>query len=265
MHAAPVDVAVLEYIGVVGDILLGPGAQGKSRGVLQQFQTAARHRERCAAGFADHPFAVIHQTRDAGVLASGLADRVVVTEIPMRGIDWHFVGARVQLEQGFLAIGQVGAVLRDVLPGDHEQRFFVRVRIHRVVACALEINVGRCPQPLAAECWNAAVGIAGLFCAQARQVVAQSRDVLRCGIHRADGTASQQQHQRPARGLITAGHFYSPWIRQRLPSIDRPGTRQHRPHGLTHFCAVPHQSRAPAGCGAPSATTLLSMIRTSSV
>ncbi|MNF85638.1 hypothetical protein D3C84_680410 [compost metagenome] len=109
----------------------------------------------------------------------------------MRGIDRHFVSARVQLEQRFLAVGQVVAVLRNVLRGDHEQRLFVRVRIHRMVARALEINVGRCTQPLAAERWNATVGIAGLFRAQARQVVAQARDVFRCGMHRADGTAPQ--------------------------------------------------------------------------
>ncbi|MNF85639.1 hypothetical protein D3C84_680420 [compost metagenome] len=35
MHAAPVDVAVLEHIGVIRDIFLGPGAQGKRRGVFQ--------------------------------------------------------------------------------------------------------------------------------------------------------------------------------------------------------------------------------------
>ncbi|MNE66014.1 hypothetical protein D3C80_1615420 [compost metagenome] len=109
----------------------------------------------------------------------------------MRGIDRQLVGAREQLEQGFLAVGQVVVVLRDVLRGNHEQRFFVRVRVDRVVTRALEVDVGWRAQPFAAERWNAAVGVAGFFRAHARQVCAQAGGIFGCGIHRADGTAAQ--------------------------------------------------------------------------
>ena len=172
MHAAPVDVAVLEHIGVVGGVLLGPRAQGEGRGIFQQFQTAARHREWCAAGLADNAFTVVHQARHAGVFAGGLAHRIVKTEIPVRGVHRHFVSARVQFEQGFLPVGQRVAILLHVLRGDHKQRLFVGVRVYRMVAGALEIHVGRYPQPLTAEGRNAAISITGLLRAHARQVSA---------------------------------------------------------------------------------------------
>jgi len=191
MHPAPVDIAVLEHVGVIGGVLFGPGPQGEGRGIFQQLQPAARHREWCAAGLADDPFAVIDQTRHAGVFPSGLAYRVTDAKIPVRGIHRHFVGGRVQFEQGFLPVRQGVTVLRDVLRGDHKQRFFVRVRIHGVVPRTFEINMGRRAQPLATERRDTAIGIAGLFRAQARQVFAKARDVLRCCVCGADGTASK--------------------------------------------------------------------------
>ena len=124
VHASPVDVAVLEHIGIVGGVLLGPGAQGEGRGVLQQFQAAAWYGKGRATGFAHHPFTVIDQSRDAGVFAGGIAYPIIETEVPVRGIDRHLVRSRVQLEQGFLPVGQILAVLRQVGRGNHEQRFF---------------------------------------------------------------------------------------------------------------------------------------------
>ncbi|MDZ3991956.1 hypothetical protein PspTeo4_13560 [Pseudomonas sp. Teo4] len=223
MHPAPVDVAILEHVGVVGDVFLGPGPQGEGRRVLQQLQATARHRERCAAGLADHAFAVVHQLGQLGILAGRLAHRIVEAKITVAGVDRHLECRRVQLEQGLLPVGKRVGVLGQVVGSDHEQRFFIGIGVDRMMPGAFERHLGRRAQPLAGERRDTAVGVALGVGAQAGQVLAQALDILRRGLHRATGRAQQQRQSQTLRGKtagseqatagrFTVGHSCSPWL-----------------------------------------------------
>ncbi|MNH02597.1 hypothetical protein D3C79_618410 [compost metagenome] len=213
MHAAPVDVAVLEHVGVVGSVFLGPGTQCEGRGVLQQLQAAARHREWRATGLADHAFAIVNQLGHLGILAGRLAYRVVKAEVAVARVDRHPEGGRVQFEQGLLPIGQRIAVLGQVGGSDHEQRLLVRVRVHRMLAGALERDVGRHTQPLAGERRDTAIGIAGRVRPHAGEVLAQALDILGRGQRHTRRRSHQQQTQgQAAARQNTLGHCCSPWL-----------------------------------------------------
>ena len=96
----------------------------------------------------------------------------------MRGVNGHAEGLRVELEQGFLALGQVCCVLAQVLRRDHEQRLFVGVWVYRVFAGAFEFHAGCRAQPLAAKRRDSALGIARLLGADTGQILAQPGDLV---------------------------------------------------------------------------------------
>ena len=90
----------------------------------------------------------------------------------MRRVNRHAEGARVELEQGLLTFGQMRAVLIEVLRSNHEQWFFVRVRVNRVFARTFKLDAGWRAQPLAAVGRNGALGIAFFLRANTGQVLA---------------------------------------------------------------------------------------------
>lgn len=93
-------------------------------------------------------------------------------------VNRHTEGAWVELEQGFLPFGQMRAVLVDILRGDHKQRFFVGVRVHRVFARAFKLDAGRRAQPLATVGRDGAFGIAFFLRTDAGQILAQPGDLV---------------------------------------------------------------------------------------
>ena len=118
--------------------------------------------------------AVIDHLGLQGIFAGGVANIVGIAEIAVYRIHVHPKSLGELREQCFLAAGEARFVLRSVVGGDAEQRFFVDVRVNRMlsrVGCVL--HAGRCAQPFAGVGGNRAVAVAGLFGAHAGQLPAQ--------------------------------------------------------------------------------------------
>ena len=141
--------------------------------IPQQLHAALGNRERdLPQPFDAH--AVIHQLGIQGVAHGAAAHVVGVTEIAVAGVDVHLVGGRVALEQRFLAFGQLVGVLRHVLRSDHQNRFFISVRVDRVVAGEFDVvPTGHLPQVLAGVGRDGPRGVTGLFGADTGQLLAQ--------------------------------------------------------------------------------------------
>ena len=182
VHAAPVDIAILEHIGVVRSVFLGPGTHGKQRGIFQQFNTVLRYRECYPASAGNHAFAVVDQFGDRGIFQGGLAHRVRKTKVTVRRVNRHAECLRIEFEQGLLPLGQVPVVLTEVLRGDHKQRLFVGVRVYGMLARALELHPRCRAQPLAAKSRDGACGVTRLFGADTGQVLAQPGDLVGRGL-----------------------------------------------------------------------------------
>ena len=168
----PADAAVGQDRGQVAGFFFSPGPC-RQLVVPQQFHAVLGNRERHLAQPGE-ACAVIDQLGVQGVVHRASANVIGVTEIPMAGVNVHFVGGGVLLQQRLLAFGQMRFVLAHVLRGDDRNRFFGGIRVNRMVAREFHMLPARhLSQILAGVRRDGAFGVTGLFGADAGQLLAQ--------------------------------------------------------------------------------------------
>ena len=117
-----------------------------------------------------------------GILSIGLdrcADKVGIAEIAVPWVDGNAESLGVAGEHALLTIGQISRVLGHVLCRNGEQRLFIGVGVHGVLAhMGRVLNTGGRAQPFAGVLRHTAGG-ARLFCAYAGQRLTQLFNLFR--------------------------------------------------------------------------------------
>ena len=135
------DGAVGQHVGRVGNVLLGIGARGQHR-VPERLEAILGNGEADGATQALDALTIGHHFCRRRILLDGRAHLVAVAEVTVPLVDGDLHGLGVLLEHGLLARTELVGVLFDIGRRDDEQRLFVGINVHRMLAA-----VGLCRTP----------------------------------------------------------------------------------------------------------------------